>query len=256
MNKIVALSTVLLAMLTSQAVEGIKRTTVKSLKMASKSQSVNPLGTTQAATVNSMSSPSQFPSRCCNNFQFNVTTLPQSTCNQPNLIASVVGGTPPYSFFAGTTFLGQTSDNLFVFELPVGTYIIKVVDQNGSSQQQVQVTNPCVTATDCTSFSVTAVNIPLCNPNGLIAIAVAGGLPPYTYSVSSNGGTFTPIPSAIGTTNTIVFYPACNGQTLSFQVTDSNTPNCIGTSQPITVNNPCVQTPPCCSIPKTVCCCN
>lgn len=97
---------------------------------------------------------------------------------------STVGGTPPYRYTIDS--VSYQSDSVFA-NLPIGTYIVTVLDTNGCSDTlTVTLTQPPSAFT----ASVASTNI-LCfgDSTGDITITANGGVSPYTYSIDS-GSTY------------------------------------------------------------------
>jgi gliding motility-associated-like protein len=107
------------------------------------------------------------------------------TCNGFNdgtVTLSCTGGTPGYSYKAGT---GTYQSSPSFTNVNAGTTVFSVLDLNGCiDTQYVVITEPSVLSINLTSSNVT------CNglSNGSIAATVGGGLTPYQYS--SNGTTY------------------------------------------------------------------
>ncbi|MDD2984894.1 T9SS type B sorting domain-containing protein [Flavobacterium sp.] len=144
--------------------------------------------------------------------------------NGATLVISVTGGVVPYTY----SINGNPSQNANTFSnLTPGSYTIVVVDGNGCSTTISQTIQPQLNAAasltkglDCTT-----------SPNAEIETTITGGLAPYTYQVSFNGGVF-------GTSNTVVAtnfnYQTATAGTYQFLITDAQ--GCVFTTSIITVN--------------------
>jgi gliding motility-associated-like protein len=144
--------------------------------------------------------------------------------NGATLVIAVTGGVVPFSYSINGN-PSQTS-NTFANVTP-GSYSILVTDANGCSTTVSQTIQPELTGEiiitkglDCTS-----------SPNAVIAATVSGGLAPYVFQVSFNGGAF-------GTSNSIAgntfIYQTANAGNYQFLITDAQ--GCSFTSSIITVD--------------------
>jgi large repetitive protein len=144
--------------------------------------------------------------------------------NGATLVISVTGGVVPFMY----SINGNPSQNGNTFSnLTPGSYTIVIVDSNGCSATVTQTIQPELNAVasltkglDCTT-----------SPNAEIETTIAGGLAPYTYQVSFNGGAF-------GSLNTIAgsnfVYPTATAGTYQFLITDAQ--GCVFTTSTITVS--------------------
>ncbi len=127
------------------------------------------------------------------------------------------GGTPGYTF----TWVPNVSTSNSASNLPAGTYTITITDTAGCSRtDNYEITEPPV-------LSSTPIGVDIsCNGacDGMAAVIVGGGTPPYTYSWAPNGET-----------NDTIFNLCPPFLTNTVTVTDSN--GCI-TSETITINEP------------------
>jgi subtilisin-like proprotein convertase family protein len=127
------------------------------------------------------------------NTGFTVTTNTVVVVNPPalnvsasasgnSIIVTANGGTPPYTYsIDGATFQASNTFN----NLPNGTYTVTVKDANGCTKTTtviVAVNTLAAVATITQQISCFGGN------DGVITVTVAGGTPPYTYSL--NGGLF------------------------------------------------------------------
>lgn len=127
------------------------------------------------------------------------------------------GGTPGYSY----VWLPNVSSGSSATNLPAGTYTVTITDTNGCSRQDnYTITEPPVLNSNPIGIDVS------CNGacDGIAAVTVGGGTPPYTYSWAPNGQTtdsiFNLCPPFLTNTVTVI---------------DSN--GCI-TTETITLNEP------------------
>lgn len=143
--------------------------------------------------------------------------------NGATLVIAVTGGVVPYSY----SINGNPSQNGNTFSnLTPGSYTVVIADSNGCSATVTQAIQPELNAAasltkglDCTT-----------SPNAEVSTMVTGGLAPYSYQVSFNGGTF-------GSSNTIAgsnfIYSTATAGTYQFLITDAQ--GCIFTTSTITV---------------------
>ncbi len=129
-------------------------------------------------------------------------------------------GSATYSIGSGY----QASPN-FTINAP-GTYTISIQDDNGCIASTTYVVEPQLTVStvltkdlDCTA-----------SPDALITGTIAGGLAPYTYEVSLNGGAYSPL----GATGTPFTYLTATAGDYRFRITDSQ--GCQAESNVITIN--------------------
>ncbi len=110
----------------------------------------------------------------------------------------------------------QTS-NIFTGLTP-GTYTFQVRDVNNCTYSETYTINPLppltVSAVITKNIDCTA------SPDGVIEGAISGGVAPFNYAVSFNGGAYT----SLGSTGTNFNYSVANDGTYQFQITDAN--NC------------------------------
>ena len=116
-------------------------------------------------------------------FSITPTLIDPFCAGNPNgiILLSVSGGTSPYMYLWEDG--SQNNDN---FNLPAGTYLTTITDQNGCS---IEISN---TLMDPPPFDASEANVthPLCSENtsGSIELLVAGNTPDYIYNWS-NGAT-------------------------------------------------------------------
>lgn len=165
-------------------------------------------------------------SGCSNTQNINITEpgilLPNATgtdpnCSGPNtgsVVTAVAGGTSPfvYSWSSSPTDLSSSITNQ-----PIGTYIVRVTDNNGCVAFQTVTLNP---PTPITILDATAdANCSVCN--GTIDITPSGGTAPFNYTWSNS-------------------LPAVSGQTglcaATYSLTVSDVNGCTATTV-LAVNN-------------------
>lgn len=171
------------------------------------------------------------------NIAFNATpTACYSGANNGSIAINVTAGNGNYLFsLNGGPFVAptpSTSTNHTFNNLSTGNYTIDVMDQYGCTAVQQTVTiNTPLTATAALNNDLT------CLANANITINATGGVSPYSYEWSNNGGTTfntTNLSGNVFTTNTFGDY--------IFRVTDSSSPsNCTTTTNTVTVTE--AQTP-------------
>lgn len=144
--------------------------------------------------------------------------------NGATLVIAVTGGVVPFSYSINGN-PSQTS-NTFANVTP-GSYSILVTDANGCSTSVSQTIQPQLSGDiiltkglDCSP-----------SPNAVIATTIFGGLAPYAYQVSFNGGVFGTSNSIAGTT---FIYQTANAGNYQFLIT--NAQGCSFTSSIITVD--------------------
>lgn len=98
-------------------------------------------------------------------------------------VANVTGGTPGYTYNWSNSSTGATASNL-----TAGAYSVTVTDQNGcTATQTASITQPA----DSVAGIITVTNAMCGTSNGIVTVAVSGGIPVYTYNWSqgSSGAT-------------------------------------------------------------------
>ncbi|WP_125718424.1 T9SS type B sorting domain-containing protein [Flavobacterium ustbae] len=160
-------------------------------------------------------------------------TASAATCKGATVTATAVGGTPAYTITLkdkNSSYTRTFPANGILTEVPAGTYIISGVDSKS-----------CTDAMD-TELVISPASLPraevvqntgLCFDNNAatITVNIIGGVGPYTYRVSTNGGAYGS-PSA--TFNTTSFdYKATAPGTYSFLITDANSCDALAVSQKI-----------------------
>lgn len=161
------------------------------------------------------------------NFSSTPITCPSNTTD---VTLTVTQGVTPieYQIIApsGSITPYQTS-NIFTGLVPE-TYTFQVRDANACTYTETYTINPLPPLTlgalitknlDCTVA-----------PDGSIEGTLSGGVAPFTYAVSVNGGSYT----NLGATGTTFTYPVPIDGTYQFQITDVN--NCTAESSVQTVN--------------------
>lgn len=144
--------------------------------------------------------------------------------NGATLVIAVTGGVVPYTY----SINGNPSQNSNTFtNLTPGSYTVLVTDANGCSTTVSQTIQPALTGDvaltkglDCTA-----------SPNALISATISGGLAPFTYQVSFNGGAMGTAVNVVGTNFT---YSTANAGNYQFLITDAQ--GCTFNSQTITIN--------------------
>lgn len=143
--------------------------------------------------------------------------------NGATLVIAVTGGVVPFTY----SITGNPSQNSNTFaNLTPGSYTVIVTDANGCASTVSQIIQPELTG----DLSLTKVLDCTASPNAQISAAIVGGLAPFTYQVSFNGGTFGTSTNVIG--NAFAFSTA-NAGNYQFLITDVQ--GCTFTSQTITV---------------------
>jgi gliding motility-associated-like protein len=143
--------------------------------------------------------------------------------NGATLVIAVTGGVVPYTY----SINGNPSQNSNTFtNLTPGSYTVVVTDANGCASTVSQIIEPELTGDlsltkglDCTA-----------SPNAEISALISGGLAPFSYQVSFNGGAFGTSTNVVG--NNFV-YSTANAGNYQFLITDAK--GCTFTSQTITV---------------------
>ncbi|KXK41715.1 MAG: fibronectin type III domain-containing protein, partial [Bacteroidetes bacterium OLB11] len=193
-------------------------------------------------------------SNLCSNIIYTITATDANNCTitttllltQPNILAisivntstptcnpgcdgsattSVVGGTPSYTYSisggAAINAIGEASN------LCAGTvYSITVTDANGCTGVTTVQLAPPISPT----IVIGTTTSPTCTPgcDGTAATSVAGGLAPFTYTISG-GATIDPLGNASG---------LCAGTIYTITVTDANACTADITVQLIAPNSP------------------
>ncbi len=143
--------------------------------------------------------------------------------NGATLVIAVTGGVVPYTY----SINGNPSQNSNTFtNLTPGSYTVVVTDANGCTSTVSQTIQPELTGDlsltkglDCTA-----------SPNAQISATVTGGLAPFTYQVSFNGGAFGSSTNIVGSA---FIYSTATAGNYQFLITDAQ--GCTFTSQTITV---------------------
>ena len=150
--------------------------------------------------------------------------------NTTTVTVTATGGLSPLEYqisAPSTSVTPYQGSNSFSGLLP-GTYTFQVRDANDCTYSESFTIAPLAPITvstvvtkdlDCTA-----------TPDGIIQGTISGGTAPYTYAVSFNGGSFTPL----GSTGTPFNYTASTAGTYQFQITDVN--GCTGESGVQTIN--------------------
>jgi len=152
-------------------------------------------------------------------------TLVHLKCNGDNdgsISLNPTGGTPGYQYLWGAPGNQTTSS---ITNLTAGTYSVTITDTNGCSKNEIYIIN------EPALFSSIPIGVDVsCNGlcDGMMAVTIGGGTPPYTYTWANNQ----PIPPASQDT---LFNVCAPFLTNSVTVTDSN--GCL-TTQTITINEP------------------
>ncbi|WP_203258585.1 T9SS type B sorting domain-containing protein [Hyunsoonleella ulvae] len=154
------------------------------------------------------------------------------TCpaNTSDITITATNGVAPleYQIIAPTSAITAYQPSNIFAGLAPGTYTFQVRDANECTYAETYTINPLPPLTvgtvitknlDCTA-----------SPDGNIQGTISGGVAPFTYEVSVNGGTYT----SLGTTGTTFNYTVTGDGTYQFQITDAN--NCIVESGVQTIN--------------------
>ncbi|KAF2332185.1 T9SS type B sorting domain-containing protein [Flavobacterium nitrogenifigens] len=158
-----------------------------------------------------------------------------ATCKGATVTATVAGGTPDYV----VTLKDKNSSYIKTFptttwkidDVPAGTYIVSGTDANGCNAAMSK--DLVISAPSKPTASIVS-NVGLCfdGSNATIRVSVSGGLKPYTYQVSTDGGLTYSNPSA--TFNGPTFdYIAKGTGTYQFLILDDNKCDAITASQTI-----------------------
>lgn len=123
-------------------------------------------------------------------FIVNATATP-ATCKGATVVATVVGGTPDYVVTlkdknSPYTKTFPTTDWTLI-EVPAGTYIVSGTDANGCTDNMD--TELVINKAPEPSATIVS-NVGLCfdGSNATIRVSISGGLKPYSYQVSTDGG--------------------------------------------------------------------
>ena len=99
------------------------------------------------------------------------------------ITVSASGGVAPYKYSISTALLKPSTKNTFT-NLTAGSYTVFIQDLNGCEfQLPFTITGPAAPL----QAAITKVENELCasDSNGLIALAISGGIAPYTYSINN-----------------------------------------------------------------------
>lgn len=162
---------------------------------------------------------------------FSSTALSCPTLTSDVTITSVSGGTHPleYQITAPSSAVTAYQNSNVFSGLSPDTYTFQVRDVDGCTYSETYTIaslppialNAVITKDlDCTA-----------SPDGIITGNVSGGVAPFTYTVSFNGGAFSGANAVTGTSFT---HAAPTDGTYQFQVTDAN--GCIAESGVQTIN--------------------
>lgn len=162
-------------------------------------------------------------------FSSTAVTCPDITSDVT--IVSTTGGTPnlEYQILAPSGAATALQNSNVFTDLSPDTYTFQVRDADGCTYRETFTIAPLAPITvstvlsknlDCTT-----------SPDGLITGSIGGGLAPYNYAVSFNGG---PYGSNIGVTGTSFTHVAVLDGAYQFQITDAN--NCVVQSGVQTIN--------------------
>lgn len=162
---------------------------------------------------------------------FSSTALSCPAITSDVTITSTTGGTPAleYQITAPVGSITPYQSSTLFAGLSPDTYTFQVRDVDGCTYNEtftiaplppITVSTIISKALDCTT-----------SPDGVISGTISGGLAPFTYAVSFNGGTYG---SPIAVTGTSFMHTAGLDGTYQFQITDAN--NCIVESGVQTIN--------------------
>ena len=157
-------------------------------------------------------------------------TAGTATCKiGATVTATAVGGTPNYTLTIkdkNSTFTKTFPSSLILTDIPPGTYTVSGQDSNGCSDAR---DTDLVIASPGKPTATIVSDSGLCfdNTNAKITVNVSGGVGPYSYQVSTDGGkTYSnPSPTFNGPTFT---YTATAVGTYDFLISDNN--NCEATA--------------------------
>jgi len=162
-------------------------------------------------------------------------TASTATCKGATVTATATGGTPAYTL----TLKDKNSPYTRVFpidgilnEVPAGTYIISGVDSKSCSDAMD--TELVIDPASIPKAEVVQ-NTGLCFDNNIgatITVNIIGGVGPFTYKVSTDGGTTYGPQSATFTTTSFDYKVTATG-TYSFLITDGNSCDALAVSQTI-----------------------
>nr|WP_294783527.1 T9SS type B sorting domain-containing protein [uncultured Flavobacterium sp.] len=158
-----------------------------------------------------------------------------ATCKGATVTASVVGGTADYV----VTLKDKNSTYTKTFpttdwkinEVPAGTYIVSGTDAAGCSDTMD--TELVISAPTKPTASIVS-NVGLCfdGSNATIRVSISNGVKPYTYQVSTDGGTTYSNPSATFDGPTFDYIAKATGK-YQFLILDANKCDAITASQTI-----------------------
>ena len=163
--------------------------------------------------------------------------------NAATIIVTASSGVAPYQYsINGGLF---QSSNTFAGLTP-GSYIITVIDSFNCS-----VTLPAVNiAPQLTANTIISNNLNCtASPNATINGLINGGIAPYTYQVSFNGGPLSPIVNVVGSSFN---YSAASSGSYQFTITDAI--GCSFITTPIIVNPLPVILPPTVTLGNSILC--
>lgn len=145
------------------------------------------------------------------------------TSNAATIVITVSGGTAPFVYSNG----GPNQNSNIFSNLTPGTYTFTVTDGNGCTATVAQTittqligSTSIIKALDCTV-----------TPDAIIETVITGGLAPYTYQVSFNGGAFGTSTPIVGT---VLSFTTAIAGTYQFLFTDAQ--GCSFTSGVFTIN--------------------
>ncbi len=148
------------------------------------------------------------------------------TCNGDNdgsVSVSASGGTTPYLFYDGSSFIPDNSGALFTSYSP-GTYCFTVIDNNGCDNSLAAPICATITQPDVLAFTTTPVGEDCPgNANGSITVNATGGTAGYLYS-NNNGGSYQ------ASTN---FSSLATGV---YDIVVKDAHNCLTASSPVTIS--------------------
>lgn len=160
-----------------------------------------------------------------------------ATCKGATVTATVAGGTPDYV----VTLKDKNSTYTKTFpttdwkitEVPAGTYIVSGTDANGCTDAMD--TELVISAPTPPTASIVS-NVGLCfdGSEATIRVSVSGGLKPYTYKVSTDGGVTYGDPSASFNGPTFDYIAKATGN-YQFLIVDDN--KCDATTASQTIND-------------------
>ncbi|KAF2339262.1 T9SS type B sorting domain-containing protein [Flavobacterium tistrianum] len=158
-----------------------------------------------------------------------------ATCKGATVTATAVGGTPAYTLTLkdkNSSYTKTFPADGILYEVPAGTYIISGVDSKSCSDAM---DTELVIDPASKPQAVVVQNSGLCfdnNAGAKITVNIIGGVGPFTYKVSTDGGITYGSSSASFTTTSFDYKVTAPGK-YSFLITDANSCDALAVSQTI-----------------------